>query len=148
MIGGTSAGATIQGGYLVRGNPLGNAEMMAEGYERGFGFLPGVAIDQHFTQRDRLKDLVHLKKMHPELIGIGIDESTALIVQGSTIEVVGQHQVTVFDHDATHTTPTEDYAILKTGERYDFRRHRRVNIEIAEAETRDEAKPESVGDVR
>ena len=148
MIGGTSAGATIQGDYLVRGNPLGNTEMMAEGYERGFGFLPGVAIDQHFTQRDRLKDLVQLKKQHPELIGIGIDESTALIVQGSTMQVVGQHQVTVFDHDAAHKAANEDYAILKSGESYDFRQRRRVNIEVAEAETRDEAKPESVGDAR
>ncbi len=148
VIGGTSAGATIQGDYLVRGNPLGNTEMMAEGYERGFGFLPGVAIDQHFTQRDRLKDLVQLKKQHPELIGIGIDESTALIVQGSTMQVVGQHQVTVFDHDAAHKAANEDYAILKSGESYDFRQRRRVNIEVAEAETRDEAKPESVGDAR
>src|SRR5690606_7663818 len=51
VIGGSSAGATIQGDYLVRGNPLGNTDMMADGYERGFAFLPGVAIDQHFAQR-------------------------------------------------------------------------------------------------
>ena len=49
VIGGSSAGATIQGEFLVRGHPLGNTVMMAEGYERGFAFLPGVAIDQHFA---------------------------------------------------------------------------------------------------
>jgi hypothetical protein len=64
------------------------------------------------------------------------------------MQVVGQHQVTVFDHDAAHKAANEDYAILKSGESYDFRQRRRVNIEVAEAETRDEAKPESVGDAR
>ncbi len=89
VIGGSSAGATIQGEYLVRGHPLGNRIMMAEGYERGFGFLPGVAIDQHFSQRGRHADLVPVIARHPELLGIGIDESTALVVTGSRAEVIG-----------------------------------------------------------
>ncbi len=49
VIGGSSAGATIQGDYLVRGAPAGPNIMMCEGYERALGFLPGVAIDQHFS---------------------------------------------------------------------------------------------------
>src|SRR5699024_4910268 len=69
-IGGSSAGATIQGEYLVRGNPLGNLQMMAEGYERGFGFLPGTAIDQHFTQRKRQPDMLLLKRTFPQLLGL------------------------------------------------------------------------------
>ncbi|XZE54183.1 cyanophycinase [Planctomycetaceae bacterium SH139] len=93
VIGGSSAGATIQGEFLVRGHPLGNTVMMAEGYERGFAFLPGVAIDQHFTQRGRLPDLIPVIKRHPKLLGIGIDEATALVVQGSQAEVVGKHSV-------------------------------------------------------
>ena len=47
VIGGGSAGATIQGSYLVRGAREGNHIMMAKGYEEGFGYLRGVAIDQH-----------------------------------------------------------------------------------------------------
>src|SRR6185503_7119524 len=47
VIGGSSAGASIQGEVLARGNPLGNQEILCEGYERGLGFLPGAAIDQH-----------------------------------------------------------------------------------------------------
>ncbi|TVQ00887.1 MAG: cyanophycinase [Planctomycetaceae bacterium] len=90
VIGGSSAGATIQGEYLVRGHPLGNRVMMAEGYERGFGFLPGVAIDQHFTQRGRHPDLLQVVRQHPKLIGIGIDEATALVVSGSRAEVIGK----------------------------------------------------------
>lgn len=91
VIGGTSAGATIQGEYLVRGHPLGNQVMMAEGYERGFAFLPGVAIDQHFSQRGRHRDLVPVVDRHPKLLGIGIDEATAIVVTGSRAEVIGDH---------------------------------------------------------
>ena len=69
VIGGSSAGATIQGEYLVRGHPLGNTIMMAEGYERGFSFLPGVAIDQHFSQRNRLSDLIPVIRAHPQVCG-------------------------------------------------------------------------------
>lgn len=135
VIGGTSAGATIQGEYLVRGNPLGNEEVMTEGYDRGFCFLPGVAIDQHFTQRERHKDLAELKKVHPELIGLGVDESTALIVRGSTMQVVGQHQVTVFDKPSGASTEAPEFAILKSGERYDLRQHRRMDAVVAEVPT-------------
>ena len=97
VIGGSSAGATIQGAYLVRGNPLGNREMMAEGYERGFAFLPGVAIDQHFTQRKRQPDMQALKEVFPQLLGLGIDESTALIVQGQIGTVAGAGDVYFYD---------------------------------------------------
>ncbi len=93
VIGGSSAGATIQGEYLVRGHPLGNTVMMAEGYERGFAFLPGVAIDQHFSQRRRQSDLIPVIQRYPRLLGIGIDEATALIVSGSRAEVLGEHAV-------------------------------------------------------
>jgi cyanophycinase len=91
VIGGSSAGATIQGEFLVRGHPLGNTVMMAEGYERGFSFLPGVAIDQHFSQRGRKPDLIPVIESHPQLLGIGIDEATAVIVRGTEVEVVGNH---------------------------------------------------------
>ena len=58
VVGGSSAGATIQGSYLVRGAREGNHIMMAKGYEQGFGYLRGVAIDQHLLARDRQDDLV------------------------------------------------------------------------------------------
>ncbi len=133
VIGVTSAGATIQGEYLVRGNPLGNEETMTEGFDRGFCFLPGVPNDQHFTPRERLEDLAKRKKAHPELIGLGVDESTALIVRGSTMQVVGQHQVTVFDRQSDAPAETPEFAVLKSGERYDLREHRRMETEVAGA---------------
>ena len=133
VIGVSSAGATIQGEYLVRGDLLGNGEMMTEGYDRGFCFLPGVANDQNSTQRERLADLAKMKKAHPELIGLGVDESTALIVRGSTMQVLGQHQVTVFDRQSDATAETPEFAVLKSGERYDLRQHRRMETEVADA---------------
>lgn len=96
VIGGSSAGASIQGEYLCRGSPLGNQEIMAEGYERGFNFLPGVAIDQHFTRRNRASDLKHLVEANPQLIGIGIDESTAIVAKNGSIQILGEHQVHLF----------------------------------------------------
>jgi cyanophycinase len=92
VIGGSSAGATIQGEFLVRGSPLGNQLMMAEGYERGFGFLPGTAIDQHFSQRGRQVDLLAVISRHRSLLGIGLDEGTAIVVRGLRAEVAGLHR--------------------------------------------------------
>lgn len=102
VIGGSSAGATIQGEFLVRGHPLGNTVMMAEGYERGFAFLPGAAIDQHFSQRGRFPDLLPVVERHPQLLGIGIDESTAVVVRGSTAEVLGDHAAHFTTHGLLH----------------------------------------------
>ncbi|HQZ68251.1 MAG TPA: cyanophycinase, partial [Planctomycetaceae bacterium] len=91
VIGGSSAGATIQGELLVRGHPLGNTVMLAEGYERGFAFLPGTAIDQHFSQRGRQPDLIPVIRRHPKMLGIGLDEGTAIVVRGTQVDVLGLH---------------------------------------------------------
>lgn len=96
-IGGSSAGTSIQAEVMVRGHPLGNRAMLVEGYARGFAFLRGAAVDQHFSQRDREPDLRGLVEAHPQVLGLGVDESTALVVQGTTAEVVGAHGVTVLD---------------------------------------------------
>ncbi|HEX4149988.1 MAG TPA: cyanophycinase [Pirellulales bacterium] len=118
VIGGSSAGATIQAGYLLRGSPLGNTEVMAEGYERGFGFLPGVAIDQHFTQRDRLADMEQVKRRHPELVGLGLDEDTALVVRGQQCTVIGRGSVSVFPQLAASARP--QCKVLHAGDTYEF----------------------------
>ena len=90
VIGGSSAGATIQGDLLVRGAPAGNQIMIAEGYRRGLGLLPGVAIDQHFAQRNRFKELEGCLAAYPSICGVGIDEQTALVVTGAKrCEVIG-----------------------------------------------------------
>src|SRR6266446_1708638 len=54
VVGGSSAGATIQGSYLVRGDPKTNTIMMSPGHERGFGLLTNSAIDQHLNPGKRV----------------------------------------------------------------------------------------------
>jgi cyanophycinase len=126
VIGGSSAGATIQGSYLVRGAREGNQVMMAKGYEEGFGYLRGVAIDQHILPRNRVDDLVPVIEAHPELLGLGIDESTAVVVTGDRFEVIGRGVVGIYDgkdHDGKR------YYLLAPGEKYDLKARRRVVAE-------------------
>jgi cyanophycinase len=121
VIGGSSAGATIQGDYLVRGHPLGNRIMMAEGYERGFKFLPGVAIDQHFTQRGRQPDLSDVMRTFPQFLGIGIDESTAIEVHDATARVIGTNSVYFYDGATDDKSHDPRFEKLSPGDSYDLR---------------------------
>jgi cyanophycinase len=124
VIGGSSAGATIQGSYLVRGAREGNQIMMAKGYEEGFGYLKGVAVDQHILPRGRADDLVEVIDAHPELLGLGIDEATAIVVHGDHFEVIGRGVVGIYDnkeHDG------KKYYFLATGEHFDMKTRRRIS---------------------
>jgi cyanophycinase len=96
VIGGSSAGATIQGSYLTRGDTKNNQIMMGN-HEEGFGFLKNVAIDQHVLARNRQFDMFDILKNRPELLGIGIDENTAIIVHGNQFKVIGESYVIVYD---------------------------------------------------
>ena len=121
VIGGSSAGATIQGAYLCRGSPLNNTDMMCEGYERGFGFLPGVAIDQHFAQRKRFVDMTELIKAYPQVLGVGLDEATAIIVTGHEADVMGKGEAHFYDAKGPAMEGKPDYESLKAGGRYDLK---------------------------
>jgi cyanophycinase len=96
VLGGSSAGATIQGSFLVRGDTKNNQIMMGD-HQEGFGYLKSVAIDQHVLARNRQFDMFDILKSHPELLGISIDEGTAIIVRGNQFEVIGKSYVIVYD---------------------------------------------------
>lgn len=96
VIGGTSAGATIQGSYLARGDSRGNTVMMGD-HEEGMGFLKNTAIDQHLLTRNRHFDLLEIVKARPEILGIGIDENTAIVVTGDRFTVMGAGYVAIYD---------------------------------------------------
>ena len=125
VVGGSSAGATIQGSFLVRGdagnakNPDGdNHIMMAPGHEVGFALLENSAIDQHVIVRHREADLDAVVAAHPDLLGIGIDETGAILVHGNSFEVIGDKHVLVHDnrnHDGQH------YIVLSPGEKFDLK---------------------------
>jgi len=125
VVGGGSAGATIQGSFLVRGapgtngNPDGdNSIMVAPGYTTGFGLLPSSAIDQHIDARKREADLHPVISKHPELLGIGIDQSAAIVVHGDSFFVVGG-QVVIHDGKKHDGAP---YYFLSSGQAFDLRR--------------------------
>jgi len=120
VIGGSSAGATIQGDYMVRGAPAGPNIMMCEGYERALGFLPGVGIDQHFSARNRFKDMTGFMKAYPRFLGIGLDEATAIVVQGSTAEVLGRGKVHFYDRRKPAKDGEPDYDAFPAGTKYDL----------------------------
>lgn len=105
LLAGTSAGAAMMGGtMLVRGSGsathrIGDLQMGA-----GLGFLPGAIVDQHFAERGRIGRLLGAVAFNPRLLGIGVDEDTALVVEGQTFRVIGSGGVYVADGSgATHT---------------------------------------------
>jgi cyanophycinase len=104
VIGGTSAGAAMMPDeMIVGGASVSNPSVDAVSMGPGMGFLPGIVIDQHFAQRGRLGRLLAALVLQPAVLGLGIDEDTAIIVNGDEFEVVGQGAVTVVDETtATH----------------------------------------------
>ena len=107
--------------YLARATPIGNFRIMAPGYERGgLGFISGVAIDQHFTQRRRQKDMVQLMNVHPQLLGIGLDEATAIEVQESVAKVWGRGRAFFYDSRLKSESGVAQYVALPAGSRYDL----------------------------
>lgn len=119
VVGGSSAGATIQGSYLVRGAPEGAHIMMSKGHEQGFALVGNVAIDQHLLKRHRENDLVAVIEAHPELLGVGIDESTAIVVHGNRFQVIGESKVAIYD-GKDHAG--QKYFFLNPGDTYDLSR--------------------------
>jgi cyanophycinase len=95
VIAGSSAGASILASYLVRGDPKDPEVMMAKGHERGFGFIPNSAIDQHVSERHRERDMEPVVVAHPKILGIGIDPNTIIVVHEDQFEVIGCGKVTV-----------------------------------------------------
>ncbi|NEP17913.1 MAG: cyanophycinase [Leptolyngbya sp. SIO4C1] len=98
IIAGTSAGAAIMPDRMIEaGDSDTNPRPETVEMGPGLGFLPGIVVDQHFTQRGRLGRLLTALVMQPSALGIGIDENTAILVEGSEFEVIGTGAVTVID---------------------------------------------------
>lgn len=123
-IGGTSAGASAMSGHmLAQGRTDTLPEKGAVSLGAGLGFLHKVVVDQHFSERRRLSRLLSVIAQNPYLLGIGIDEDTALVVErGVGIEVLGEGAVTIVDgrHMITNVTEIDERA---TPELIDVRLH-------------------------
>lgn len=134
VIAGSSAGATIQGSFLWRGDTKG-AQVLIGDHTQGLGFLKNAVIDQHLLKRNRQFDLIGLIKIAPSLIGIGLDEATAIMVQRDTMEVIGKSFVAIYDYNTIaeadkprNNNEQEDFTsspgpffLLSQGQKYDLR---------------------------
>lgn len=118
VIGGSSAGASIQGSYLIRGDTRTNTIMMGD-HEEGFGFLRNVGVDQHLLRRNRQFDMLEVMEAMPDLLGIGIDENTAIVVQGDEFEVIGESYVVIYDTGA-QIDSGGDFYFLAPGDRFNM----------------------------
>ncbi len=129
VIGGSSAGATIQGSFLARGDTQANT-IMAGDHLEGLSFIENVAIDQHLLARNRHFDMFEILELYPDLLGIGLDENTAIHVTGDTFEVIGRSYVAIYDQsrwsaerDTIYQMPADskEFYFLRRGQRYDMR---------------------------
>ncbi|MEH2107577.1 cyanophycinase [Nostoc sp.] len=109
VIAGTSAGAAVMPDkMIVEGDSQTHPRIETVEMGPGMGFLPGVVIDQHFSQRGRLGRLISALILEPAVLGFGIDENTAMVVTDNQIEVIGAGAVTIVDEsDATYNNMGE-----------------------------------------
>lgn len=133
VLAGTSAGATILGSYMARGDTYGNKKMMGD-HEEAFGFLKNTAVDQHLLARNRQFDMHEIVRAKPGLLGIGLDENTGILVTGDEFEVLGKSYVAVYDgsfwsgdFEGAYDTgkASERFYFLKAGEGYDLKGRKR-----------------------
>jgi cyanophycinase len=123
VIGGSSAGATIQGDYLVRGAIAGSEIVMTPEpeHEHGFAFLRKVAIDQHINTRNRWDDIIPVIKKYPNLLGIGLSEGTAIVVTGDRFQVIGKWKVAIHDNTHVYQPWEKPYYVLSIGDVYNMK---------------------------
>ena len=142
VVAGTSAGASAVSSHMIAFGASGATpkHRMAQ-IAAGLGLLPGVIVDQHFQQRNRLGRLLSLIAQNPSLLGLGVDEDTAGVVgPDSVMEVIGRGSVTVVDGSASETDAWEIRGhrplmisgvvlhSLPAGYRFDLRRRTRVSM--------------------
>lgn len=144
VIGGTSAGAAVMSSVMITGKELVNYDSSYNEYNsiiknnietaKGFGFLENAIVDQHFIKRKRLTRLISITLDNPGLTGIGIDESTAIIVKnGNYFDVLGESLVIVFEARQCGDISSDKYGhqaaknikmhLLKSGDSYHFQQN-------------------------
>jgi cyanophycinase len=126
VIGGSSAGATIQGEYLVRGDTSGSDVMMTAepNHQSAFKFLRNTAIDQHINTRNRWDHLIPVIQKFPKFLGIGLSEATAIVVTQDRFEVIGAWKVAVHDNTRLYQPWEKPYFVLSAGDVYNMKARR------------------------
>lgn len=108
-IGGTSAGAAVMSRHMIAQGPaLLRPRKDAVETDIGLGLLSQAVVDQHFSERRRLARLLSTLAMRPDLLGVGIDEDTALVIErGEAMEVIGKGTVTLVDPSQMQSNVSE-----------------------------------------
>jgi cyanophycinase len=126
VLAGSSAGAMIQGSFLINLTKtpsdlrLSRSGMYVDPARAvGFGLLREIAVYPHVDARHSEKDLFEVIGHYPQLIGIGIDENTAMILHNDQFEVIGDGQVRIFDRDGV---VKKKYVSLSKGQKFDLRK--------------------------
>ena len=140
VVAGTSAGASALSSHMIAFGASGaTPKHRMAALAAGLGVLPGVIVDQHFQQRNRLGRLLSLIAQNPSLLGLGVDEDTAGVVgPDHVLEVIGRGSITVVDGAAAETDawdvrghrPVMISGVvlhsLPAGYRFDLRRRHRI----------------------
>ena len=128
VVGGSSAGATILGEYLVRGDTRGSQIVMTEEENPRQGFEPALHVesDTHCSARTRRTDVTPHIAQTPRLRGSGLSEGNAIIVTGDTFEVMGKWMVAVHDNTRAYQPWEKPYFVLAPGDVFDMNARRIV----------------------
>lgn len=109
VVAGTSAGAAVMGEVMISGKPdPGVLVAGAMTRYRGLGLWPSAIVDQHFIKRDRMGRLLTAVLSKPRSLGVGIDERTAVVVQGDDLRVIGEGQVVIYDTRKARIKPAKE----------------------------------------
>lgn len=119
VIGGSSAGASILASFMVRGDTKGNDTMIGD-HTVGMGFLKNAAVDQHVLRRNRQFDMLEVIDRHPELLGIGLDEDTAIVVTGDQFDVIGRSYAIIYSNQPVAGSNGRFY-FMGAGDRFDMK---------------------------
>lgn len=106
---GTSAGAAAMSSTMfISGSEKGTVRRADVGLAPGLGYWRDTVVDTHFAQRGRVSRMLVIFAHNPQILGVGIDEDTAIEVQpGDSFKVIGNGAVFVFDGTVTHSNAPE-----------------------------------------
>jgi cyanophycinase len=141
VVAGTSAGASAMSSHMIAfGASGGTPKHRMAALAAGLGVLPSVIVDQHFQQRNRYGRLLSVIAQNPSLLGLGVDEDTAGVVDPDGImEVIGRGSVTIIDGAGAETDAWEVKGhrpvmisgvilhALTSGYKFDLRRRTRIS---------------------
>jgi len=154
IIGGTSAGATALGEMMLVGSPGGGINKVFDALHMtpGLGLAKNMIIDQHFSERGRIRRLLGAVAQNPRMLGVGIDEDTAVVVESDgTLQTLGSGAVYIVDgHDLTYTNISQasfsralsvfdvKLHVLSSGDRFDIHSRHPASAAVSDEDSKAE----------